>query len=84
MGTTLWSLSLVRPLCACDIYMTNGLIIIGTQIAVYGTYDYSSSGVITSYAVDGGNATRVTHSSGSGDTYNEMFWESDPLELQQQ
>ncbi|SJL09028.1 uncharacterized protein ARMOST_12404 [Armillaria ostoyae] len=55
----------------------------GTQIAVYGTYDYSSSGVITSYAVDGGNATRVTHSSGSGDTYNEMFWESDPLELQQ-
>lgn len=64
--------------------MTNGLIIIGTQIAVYGTYDYSSSGVITSYAVDGGNATRVTHSSGSGDTYNEMFWESDTLELQQQ
>ncbi|KAK0216787.1 hypothetical protein IW262DRAFT_1463727 [Armillaria fumosa] len=55
----------------------------GTQIAVYGTYDYSSSGVITSYAVDGGNATRVTHSPGSGDTYNEMFWESDLLELQQ-
>ncbi|KAK0234926.1 hypothetical protein EDD85DRAFT_938274 [Armillaria nabsnona] len=55
----------------------------GTRIAVYGTYDYSSSGVITSYAVDGGNATRITHSSGSGDTYNEMFWESDSLELQQ-
>ncbi|KAK0451382.1 uncharacterized protein EV420DRAFT_1646114 [Desarmillaria tabescens] len=46
-------------------------------------YDYSSSGVITSYAIVGGNVTRVTHTSGGGDTYNEMFWESDSLALEQ-
>ncbi|KAL1670587.1 hypothetical protein GGF50DRAFT_41578 [Schizophyllum commune] len=51
----------------------------GWLIAVYGTFDYSSDWVQTSYSIDGGNATTVTSHSGTGDTYKQLFWKSDNL-----
>ncbi|KAF9021346.1 hypothetical protein BDZ89DRAFT_1163823 [Hymenopellis radicata] len=53
----------------------------GTEIIVYGTYDYSSLGVITSYAIDDGTATQVNHTSSGGDTYQQEFWKSGTLNL---
>ncbi|KAJ7176860.1 hypothetical protein C8R46DRAFT_1245963 [Mycena filopes] len=51
----------------------------GTAIAVYGTYDSSSAGVQTSYAVDGGSPATVTSSSSPLDSYQKLFWQSAPL-----
>ncbi|KAJ7836235.1 hypothetical protein B0H14DRAFT_3141808 [Mycena olivaceomarginata] len=47
----------------------------GTAIAVYGTFDASSAGVKTSYAIDGGSPITVTSSS-SGDSFQQLFWQS--------
>ncbi|KAJ7182874.1 hypothetical protein C8R43DRAFT_15790 [Mycena crocata] len=51
----------------------------GTSIGVYGTYDASSAGVRTSYAIDGGAATTVTSSASALDSYKQLFWQSDTL-----
>ncbi|KAJ7699221.1 hypothetical protein B0H17DRAFT_305592 [Mycena rosella] len=51
----------------------------GTAIAVYGTFDSSSTGVKTSYAIDGGSPTIVTSRSSGADSYKQLFWKSDPV-----
>ncbi|KAF7332917.1 Amidohydro-rel domain-containing protein [Mycena venus] len=51
----------------------------GTAIAVYGTFDSSSSGVQTSYSIDGGSATTVTSPSSGKDSYKQLFWQSDAI-----
>lgn len=52
---------------------------IGTSIAVFGTYDSSSVGVVTSYAIDGGAAQQVTSRSSPNDSYKQQFWKSNTL-----
>ncbi|KAL1739570.1 hypothetical protein HDZ31DRAFT_85838 [Schizophyllum fasciatum] len=49
----------------------------GWLIAVYGTLDYSSSGVRTNYSIDGREPTTVVSRAGAGDTYKQLFWTSD-------
>ncbi|KAJ6606866.1 hypothetical protein B0H10DRAFT_2074100 [Mycena sp. CBHHK59/15] len=53
----------------------------GTAIGVYGTYDSTSGGVKTSYAIDGNSVTTVTaNPSANGlDDYQQLFWQSDTL-----
>ncbi|KAJ7220768.1 hypothetical protein GGX14DRAFT_675942 [Mycena pura] len=51
----------------------------GTGIAVYGTLDASSGGVKTSYSVDGATADTVTSGSSGQDSYQQLFWQSDPF-----
>ncbi|KAF9458430.1 hypothetical protein BDZ94DRAFT_1270720 [Collybia nuda] len=53
----------------------------GTSVAVYGTFDSTSEGVIATYSVDGAPATRVTTQGGSGDTHRQQFWRSSQLSL---
>ncbi|KAJ7347246.1 hypothetical protein DFH08DRAFT_1080311 [Mycena albidolilacea] len=48
----------------------------GTAIAVYGTFDASSAGVKTSYAIDGGSLITVTSSSSGSDSFQQLFWQS--------
>ncbi|KAJ7699220.1 hypothetical protein B0H17DRAFT_1328265 [Mycena rosella] len=51
----------------------------GTTIAVYGTFDASSAGVKTSYAIDGGSPITVTSSSSGADSFQQLFWQSDAV-----
>ncbi|KAF7328695.1 Amidohydro-rel domain-containing protein [Mycena sanguinolenta] len=51
----------------------------GTAIAVYGTFDSSSAGVQTSYAIDGGTPVTVTSTSSPNDSYQQLFWQSDAV-----
>ncbi|KAJ6598184.1 hypothetical protein DFH09DRAFT_54413, partial [Mycena vulgaris] len=51
----------------------------GTGITVYGTFDSSSAGVKTSYAIDGGSATTVTSPSSGKDSFQQLFWQSDAV-----
>ncbi|KAJ6482552.1 hypothetical protein C8R45DRAFT_1099831 [Mycena sanguinolenta] len=51
----------------------------GTAIAVYGTFDASSAGVQTSYAIDGGTPVTVTSASTPNDSYQQLFWQSDTV-----
>ncbi|KAJ6551128.1 hypothetical protein B0H19DRAFT_1156574 [Mycena capillaripes] len=51
----------------------------GTAIGVYGTFDSSSEGVQTSYAIDGGAATTITSPSSALDSFQQLFWQSDPV-----
>ncbi|KAJ7234757.1 hypothetical protein B0H12DRAFT_1327620 [Mycena haematopus] len=51
----------------------------GTSIAVYGTFDASSAGVRTSYAIDGGTPVTVTSPSSPNDSYQQLFWQSDAV-----
>ncbi|KAJ6564050.1 hypothetical protein B0H19DRAFT_1374594 [Mycena capillaripes] len=51
----------------------------GTSIGVYGTFDSSSAGVKTSYEIDGGPTTTVTSPSSGQDSYQKLFWQSDPV-----
>ncbi|KAF5367292.1 hypothetical protein D9615_010455 [Tricholomella constricta] len=51
----------------------------GTNIAVFGTFDITSKGVVTTYSVDGAPPAQVTSQAGSGDTHRQQFWRSDPL-----
>ncbi|KAF7368311.1 Amidohydro-rel domain-containing protein [Mycena venus] len=51
----------------------------GTAIAVYGTFDASSAGVKTSYAIDGGAATTVTSGSSPLDSFQQLFWQSEAV-----
>ncbi|KAJ7909456.1 hypothetical protein B0H13DRAFT_2272873 [Mycena leptocephala] len=51
----------------------------GTSIGVYGTFDSSSAGVETSYEIDGGSMTTVTSSSSGLDSFQQLFWQSDPV-----
>ncbi|RDB16586.1 hypothetical protein Hypma_002823 [Hypsizygus marmoreus] len=53
----------------------------GTAIAVYGTFDITSKGVVASYSIDGAPPAQVTAQAGSGDTFNQQFWRSEPLSL---
>ncbi|KAF9021347.1 hypothetical protein BDZ89DRAFT_1116005 [Hymenopellis radicata] len=54
----------------------------GTEIIVYGTYNKNSGGVVTSYAIDNGLATPVTHSaSGDSPQYRQQFWDSGTLDM---
>ncbi|KAJ6606870.1 hypothetical protein B0H10DRAFT_2195223, partial [Mycena sp. CBHHK59/15] len=57
------------------------VLFIGKTIGVYGTYDSTSGGVKTSYAIDGGPATTVTASPSSNglDEYQQLFWKSGTL-----
>ncbi|KAJ6555983.1 hypothetical protein B0H19DRAFT_1151699 [Mycena capillaripes] len=48
----------------------------GAGISVYGTFDASSDGVQTSYAIDGGPATTVTSPSSGKDSFQKLFWQS--------
>ncbi|KAJ7677878.1 hypothetical protein DFH06DRAFT_561839 [Mycena polygramma] len=52
---------------------------IGSNIAVYGTYDASSAGVVTSYAIDGGAAATVTSASSPLDSFQQLFWQSNTV-----
>jgi hypothetical protein len=56
----------------------------GISIAVYGTIDTTSEGVITTYSIDGAPAAQATAQSGSGDTFQQQFWKSDQLALAEQ
>lgn len=49
----------------------------GASIAVYGTMDATSGGVITSYSIDGASSSNVTTQAGLGDTYHQQFWSSE-------
>ncbi|KAJ7660170.1 hypothetical protein DFH06DRAFT_1193923 [Mycena polygramma] len=51
----------------------------GTAISIYGTFDASSNGVRTSYAIDGGPATTVLSPSSGNDSYQQLFWQSDTV-----
>ncbi|KAJ7489122.1 hypothetical protein FB451DRAFT_1223791 [Mycena latifolia] len=51
----------------------------GTGISVYGTFDSSSAGVKTSYAIDGGSATTVTSSRSNADSFQRLFWQSNAI-----
>ncbi|KAF8198771.1 hypothetical protein K438DRAFT_1966735 [Mycena galopus ATCC 62051] len=51
----------------------------GSAIGVYGTFDSSSAGVETSYEIDGGPTTTVTSPSSGTDSYQKLFWQSDPV-----
>ncbi|KAJ7244454.1 hypothetical protein C8J57DRAFT_1363865 [Mycena rebaudengoi] len=51
----------------------------GTSIGVYGTFDSSSAGVETSYEIDGGPTTTVTSPSSGKDSFQQLFWQSDPV-----
>ncbi|KAJ7439701.1 hypothetical protein B0H11DRAFT_1828619 [Mycena galericulata] len=53
----------------------------GTGVAVYGTYDSSSGGVKTLYAIDGdAGITVVSSASPNGlDDYQQLFWQSETL-----
>ncbi|KAF7351878.1 Amidohydro-rel domain-containing protein [Mycena venus] len=51
----------------------------GTAIGVYGTFDSSSAGVETSYEIDGGPTTTVTSRSSGKDSFQQLFWQSDPV-----
>ncbi|KAJ7267181.1 hypothetical protein C8J57DRAFT_361033 [Mycena rebaudengoi] len=51
----------------------------GTKIGVYGTFDASSAGVKTSYAIDGGRASTVTSPASGKDSFKQLFWQSDAL-----
>ncbi|PPQ78459.1 hypothetical protein CVT25_011854 [Psilocybe cyanescens] len=55
----------------------------GTDIGVFGTLDSTSAGVVTSYSIDGAPEVQVTSTAGSGDTYNQQFWQSPTLSPQQ-
>ena len=52
---------------------------LGNLIAVYGTIDITSGGVLTNYSVDGAPPAQVTSQAGSGDTFNQQFWNSPTL-----
>ncbi|KAJ7100806.1 hypothetical protein B0H15DRAFT_461899 [Mycena belliarum] len=51
----------------------------GSGIGVYGTFDASSAGVKTSYAIDNGKPVIITSSSSGGDSYQQLFWRSPAL-----
>lgn len=51
----------------------------GNLIGVYGTIDITSGGVLTNYSVDGASPAQVTSQAGSGDTFNQQFWNSPTL-----
>ncbi|KAJ6451828.1 hypothetical protein C8R47DRAFT_1329620 [Mycena vitilis] len=51
----------------------------GTAISVYGTFDASSNGVRTSYAIDGGPAATVVSPSSGKDSYQQLFWQSNAV-----
>ncbi|KAJ7364520.1 hypothetical protein DFH08DRAFT_798853 [Mycena albidolilacea] len=51
----------------------------GTSIGVYETFDPNSAGVETSYEIDGGPTTTVTSPSSGQDSYQQLFWQSDPV-----
>ncbi|GLB40881.1 hypothetical protein LshimejAT787_0900960 [Lyophyllum shimeji] len=53
----------------------------GTNIAVFGTFDITSKGVVTTYSVDGAPPAQVTSQAGSGDTHRQQFWRSDSLAI---
>ncbi|KDR79446.1 hypothetical protein GALMADRAFT_243530 [Galerina marginata CBS 339.88] len=53
----------------------------GTSIAVYGTIDSTSGGVLTNYSIDGATPVQVVSQAGSGDTFNQQFWKSPVLSL---
>ncbi|KAF8066567.1 hypothetical protein FPV67DRAFT_1449744 [Lyophyllum atratum] len=52
-----------------------------TTIAVFGTFDITSKGVVTTYSVDGAAPAQVTSQAGSGDTHRQQFWRSDTLAI---
>jgi hypothetical protein len=60
------------------------LLSLGTSIAVYGTFDSTSGGVITTYSVDGGPGTNATAQAGLGDTIRQQFWRSGQFSLGEQ
>ncbi|KAJ7823825.1 hypothetical protein B0H14DRAFT_1308212 [Mycena olivaceomarginata] len=51
----------------------------GTSIGVYGTFNSSSAGVNTSYKIDGGPITTVPSDPSAKDSYQQLFWQSNPL-----
>ncbi|KAJ7677886.1 hypothetical protein DFH06DRAFT_1422158 [Mycena polygramma] len=51
----------------------------GSAIGVYGTFDASSAGVVTTYVIDSGVAATVTSPSSALDSYGQLFWQSDAL-----
>ncbi|KAJ6516910.1 hypothetical protein C8R47DRAFT_1268703 [Mycena vitilis] len=51
----------------------------GSAIGVYGTFDSSSAGVVTTYVIDSGVAATVTSPSSALDSYGQLFWQSDAL-----
>ncbi|KAJ7446594.1 hypothetical protein FB451DRAFT_1537538 [Mycena latifolia] len=53
----------------------------GTGVSVYGTFDSSSAGVKTSYAIDGGSTTIVVSSSSGLDSFQQLFWKSDAVSV---
>jgi hypothetical protein len=52
---------------------------LGNLIGVYGTIDITSGGVLTNYSVDGAPPVQATSQAGSGDTFNQQFWNSPTL-----
>ncbi|KAK7052079.1 Amidohydro-rel domain-containing protein [Favolaschia claudopus] len=52
----------------------------GTSIAVYGTFDSSSAGVQTSYAIDNRSPDTITSGSSPNDSFQQLFWQSDKLD----
>ncbi|KAF8960751.1 hypothetical protein BDZ97DRAFT_1921837 [Flammula alnicola] len=53
----------------------------GSSIAVYGTIDSTSGGVLANYSIDGAPSVQVSSQAGSGDTFNQQFWVSPTLAL---
>lgn len=56
----------------------------GTVIAVYGTFDITSNGVVTNYTIDGAPPVQATSQAGSGDTFRQQLWRSGPLSIAEQ
>ena len=56
----------------------------GTSIAVRGTLDSTSHGVVTSYSIDGQKPVTATAGVVGGDTFNQTFWSSPQLSSESQ
>lgn len=59
-------------------------VIQGTAIAVFGTFDATSQGVVTNYSIDGSPAAQVIAQYGLGDIQHQQFWISNQLPFSEQ
>ncbi|KAG6830606.1 hypothetical protein H0H87_007549 [Tephrocybe sp. NHM501043] len=54
---------------------------VGTNIAVFGTFDITSGGVETTYSIDDAAPVTVISQAGSNDTQRQQFWRSNDVAL---